>query len=136
MKLKIYENFSLVRVLFFLLIGSFVCFLFICHYKVVKVYERVDAVVLKEDVVSTYITESTLKLLYKNRFCLFKNKKISITIEKVNLDMFKQKHNIYHQVILSFPKKEALQVNDTISLFFYEKKISFLVVFYQLWKGD
>lgn len=136
MKLKQYEKFWGCKWLFFILVFFFMILLGSCNIKMIKTYVRVDTVVIKDGVVSAFIDNDVLAVLYKNNFCYINNKKIKVKLEKVNLRMFRQKKKEYHQVILSFVTSKHYVTNDSVSLFFFQENISFFTLFFQIWKGD
>lgn len=136
MKKKQYEKMSIFIFLFFISILLFVILLGTCNLKKVKTYDRVDGIIVKDGIVSAFVEDAVLSNLYKNNFCYFQDKKIRIKVETVNLRMFQQQHKMYHQVILSFTSKEQFVVNEAVSFFFFKENVSFLSLFFRIWKGD
>lgn len=136
MKIKRYDKTALFKFLFFVVILLFVILLGICNLKKIKTYNRVDGIIVKDGMVSTFVADEVLSSLYKNNFCYFKDQKIRIKVEKVNLRMFYQQKKEYHQVILSFTTKEKFVVNDSVSFFFFKENVSFLSLVFRIWKGD
>lgn len=136
MKIKRYEKTALFKFLFFVVILLFVILLGICNLKKIKTYNRVDGIIVKDGMVSAFVADEVLSSLYKNNFCYFKDQKIGIKVEKVNLRMFYQQKKEYHQVILSFTTKEKFVVNDSVSFFFFKENVSFLSLVFRIWKGD
>lgn len=136
MKKKQYEKTSVFKFLFFMFILLFVALLGTCNLKKVKTYDRVDGIIVKDGIVSVFVEDAVLSNLYKNNFCYFKDKKVRIKVENVNLRMFRRQHKTYHQVTLSFTTKEQFAVNESVSFFFFKEKISFLSLFFRIWKGD
>lgn len=136
MKRKQYEKSFLFKFWFWLFTFLFLVLIVLCNLKMIKTYYKLDGVVVKEGIVSSFAVDDVLSNLYKNNFCYINNRKTKIKIEKVNLRMFREKKEEYHQVILSFPMKEKGSVNESISLLFFKENISFFSLFFHIWKGD
>lgn len=135
MKSKNYESFFSVWILFFLFC-FFMALVFIFSVGVsnIRKYEMIPGMVSSKNQVMLIVSSKQLEWFYHNKVVLIDGKKTSFSIDRVLRNLSLNRHKKVHQIFLSVSIKGYL-VNDSISIGCLQKRVSFVSIFFEMWKG-
>ena len=80
------------------------------------------------------VSSRELSWFYRNNWILIDGRRVSFTIDRLNKDMIKREGVEYHQLFLGV-EIDSYTENDSVSVFIFQKKISFRFMFFDIWKG-
>lgn len=135
MSSKSYESFFVVWMLFFLFLLFFIITfgILISSFSIRK-YQMVSGIVSSKNQVMLLVSSSQLKWLYHNKVVLIDGKKVSFSIDReLSSNKFKKKDKL-HQVFLEV-STSGYSINNPIVVGFLQKRVTFLSVFFEIWKG-
>lgn len=135
MKLKKYEEKSLTYIGIFLLIIFVVLIIVFSFQKNIKIYKKITASVIKENLVEVLVTDNELKTIYSNKYLIINRKKQIIKVEQINKNILKRKNKNYHNVILKVKLNSNLKSNDIVTLLLFNKKENVFWMIKTVWKG-
>lgn len=136
MKYKSYELFGSIH--FFTVIMLFFLFLLIfisIRIQVIRDYSSISSVVSSKNQVMVISTDEELSWLYRNHYLYVDGKKLKYDVDRVQKSVIKRNDMVYHQVFLSLPVSNHYEENDSVSLYIYQDSLSFLSLFFRVWKG-
>lgn len=135
MKSKSYDSFFTVWVLFIVLILMFVItFVFIVNSSSIHKYQMISGIVSSKNQVMLLVSSKQLKWLQRNKVVLIDGKKVDFSIERELRDINSEKDKRIHQVFLDVSISDY-PINSPIIIGILQKRISFLSVFFEIWKG-
>lgn len=135
MKSKSYDSFFTVWVLFTVLILMFVItFVFIVNSSSIRKYQMISGIVSSKNQVMLLVSSKQLKWLQRNKVVLIDGKKVDFSIERELRDINSEKDKRIHQVFLDVSISDY-PINSPIIIGILQKRISFLSVFFEIWKG-
>lgn len=135
MKSKSYDSFFIVWVLFIVLILMFVItFVFIVNSSSIRKYQMISGIVSSKNQVMLLVSSKQLKWLQRNKVVLIDGKKVDFSIERELRDINSEKDKRIYQVFLDVSISDY-PINSPIIIGILQKRISFLSVFFEIWKG-
>lgn len=135
MKSKSYESFFSIWIFFFIFCFLLVVtFIFSVGASNIRKYEMLPGVVSSKNQVMLIVSSKQLEWFYHNKVVLIEGEKVSFSIDRVLRNLSLNRHKKVHQIFLSVPMKGYL-VNDSISIGCLQKRVSFVSIFFEMWKG-
>ena len=135
MKSKSYESFFSIWIFFFIFCFLLVVtFIFSVGASNIRKYEMLPGVVSSKNQVMLIVSSKQLEWFYHNKVVLIEGEKVSFSIDRVLRNLSLNQHKKVHQIFLSVPMKGYL-VNDSISIGCLQKRVSFVSIFFEMWKG-
>lgn len=135
MKSKSYDSFFIVWVLFIVLILMFVItFVCIVNSSSIRKYQMISGIVSSKNQVMLLVSSKQLKWLQRNKVVLIDGKKVDFSIERELRDINSEKDKRIYQVFLDVSISDY-PINSPIIIGILQKRISFLSVFFEIWKG-
>ncbi len=135
MKSRSYESFFSIWIFFFIFCFLLVVtFIFSVGASNIRKYEMLPGVVSSKNQVMLIVSSKQLEWFYHNKVVLVEGEKVSFSIDRVLRNLSLNRHKKVHQIFLSVPMKGYL-VNDSISIGCLQKRVSFVSIFFEMWKG-
>lgn len=135
MKSRSYESFFSIWIFFFIFCFLLVVtFIFSVGASNIRKYEMLPGVVSSKNQVMLIVSSKQLEWFYHNKVVLIEGEKVSFSIDRVLRNLSLNRHKKVHQIFLSVPMKGYL-VNDSISIGCLQKRVSFVSIFFEMWKG-
>ncbi len=135
MRSKSYESFFSIWIFFFIFCFLLVVtFIFSVGASNIRKYEMLPGVVSSKNQVMLIVSSKQLEWFYHNKVVLIEGEKVSFSIDRVLRNLSLNRHKKVHQIFLSVPMKGYL-VNDSISIGCLQKRVSFVSIFFEMWKG-
>lgn len=135
MRSKSYESFFSIWIFFFIFCFLLVVtFIFSVGAANIRKYEMLPGVVSSKNQVMLIVSSKQLEWFYHNKVVLIEGEKVSFSIDRVLRNLSLNRHKKVHQIFLSVPMKGYL-VNDSISIGCLQKRVSFVSIFFEMWKG-
>ena len=135
MRSKSYESFFSIWIFFFIFCFLLVVtFIFSVGAANIRKYEMLPGVVSSKNQVMLIVSSKQLEWFYHNKVVLIEGEKVSFSIDRVLRNLSLNRHKKVHQIFLSVPIKGYL-VNDSISIGCLQKRVSFVSIFFEMWKG-
>ena len=135
MRSKSYESFFSIWIFFFIFCFLLVVtFIFSVGASNIRKYEMLPGVVSSKNQVMLIVSSKQLEWFYHNKVVLIEGEKVSFSIDRVLRNLTLNRHKKAHQIFLSVPMKGYL-VNDSISIGCLQKRVSFVSIFFEMWKG-
>ena len=135
MRSKSYESFFSIWIFFFIFCFLLVVtFIFSVGASNIRKYEMLPGVVSSKNQVMLIVSSKQLEWFYHNKVVLIEGEKVSFSIDRVLRNLSLNRHKKVHQIFLSVPIKGYL-VNDSISIGCLQKRVSFVSIFFEMWKG-
>lgn len=135
MRSKSYESFFSIWIFFFIFCFLLVVtFIFSVGASNIRKYEMLPGVVSSKNQVMLIVSSKQLEWFYHNKVVLIEGEKVSFSIDRVLRNLSLNRHKKAHQIFLSVPMKGYL-VNDSISIGCLQKRVSFVSIFFEMWKG-
>ncbi len=131
---KRYEKNQALFTSIFLLIISYIIFIDIIFTNTYNKYILINASVLNDKVIDTFITNKELKYLKANHYVYINDKKYKRKIEEVNRNILKQNNKFYHEVKVKIDLDKKYKVGDSITIRVMEKKEKLYKIFKSCWK--
>ena len=102
----------------------------------INIYENIQGVVVKDNLVVLIVNDKTKKIIYKNTLLYLNNKKIKYEIIEDRGYVLKRNKEKYSEILISFKFDKNYKVNDSLQLMFKKKKIRIIEIFKIIWEGD
>lgn len=135
MKYRDYEKLGSVYFLFGLFLVLFlICIVLSFRLSVIKKYQMISGVYVGSDQVMVLVSSQELAWFYRNNWVLIDGRRVSFVIHRLNKDMLKREGKKYHQLFLEVKIDDYVE-NDSVSVFVFQKKLSFRFLFFDIWKG-
>lgn len=135
MKYRDYEKLGSIYFLFGLFLVLFiVCIIISFRVSIIKKYQMLSGVCVGKNQVMILVSSRELSWFYRNNWILIDGRRVSFTIDRLNKDMIKREGVEYHQLFLGV-EIDSYTENDSVSVFIFQKKISFRFMFFDIWKG-
>ena len=135
MRSKSYESFFSIWIFFFIFCFLLVVtFIFSVGASNIRKYEMLPGVVSSKNQVMLIVSSKQLEWFYHNKVVLIEGEKVSFSIDRVLRNLSLNRHKKVHQIFLSVSMKGYL-VNDSISIGCLQKRVSFVSIFFEMWKG-
>ncbi len=135
MKYRDYEKLGSIYFLFGLFLVLFiVCIIISFRVSIIKKYQMLSGVYVGKNQVMILVSSRELSWFYRNNWILIDGRRVSFTIDRLNKDMIKREGVEYHQLFLGV-EIDSYTENDSVSVFIFQKKISFRFMFFDIWKG-
>lgn len=135
MKYRDYEKLGSIYFLFGLFLVLFiVCIIISFRVSIIKQYQMLSGVYVGKNQVMILVSSRELSWFYRNNWILIDGRRVSFTIDRLNKDMIKREGVEYHQLFLGV-EIDSYTENDSVSVFIFQKKISFRFMFFDIWKG-
>lgn len=135
MNSKNYESFFLIWIFFFIFIIGFIgTFIFSIFTSNIRKYQMITGLVSDKNQIMLFVSYKQLHWLYRNQVVLIDGKKVNFSIDRNLPSTLSKKNQEFYQVYLSVPIKNY-SINDTIIVGFLQERVTFLSVFFEMWKG-
>lgn len=135
MKSKNYESFFSIWIFFFVFCFFLVSTLiFSTGVSNIRKYEMLPGIVSSKNQVMLIVSSKQLEWFYRNKVVLIDGEKVSFSVDRVLRNLNLSKHKRTHQIFLSVTTKDYV-VNDSISIGCLQKRVSFVSIFFEMWKG-
>ncbi len=135
MNSKNYESFFLIWIFFFIFIIGFIgTFIFSIFTSNIRKYQMITGLVSDKNQIMLFVSYKQLHWLYRNHVVLIDGKKVNFSIDRNLPSTLSKKNQEFYQVYLSVPIK-SYSINDAIIVGFLQERVSFLSVFFEMWKG-
>lgn len=132
MKLKRYENYSIV-----LFLSIFIIFIELCFFTLLSCikeykYEKISGIVVKKNLLMVVASPTTRKILYKNKYLYSNDKKIKYEIieEQDKID------DNYNEILIKYNFNKEYKDKETISISVKKEKYKLIEIFKIIWDGD
>ena len=136
MKIKKYEKFSFVLFIYlFTFILEFIYVIVLFENKEYK-YEKITAMVVKNNLAIIVISPQNKKLLYKNKYLFINNKKKKYEIVEERNNTIRQGKNKYYEVLIKFKFDKNYKSSDIMSISIKKEKYRMIEIFSLIWDGD
>lgn len=136
MKVRNYEKKTLIYILLIFLILLEIIIVILCYKNKINIYENIQGVVVKDNLVVLIVNDKTKKIIYKNTLLYLNNKKIKYEIIEDRGYVLKRNKEKYSEILISFKFDKNYKVNDSLQLMFKKKKIRIIEIFKIIWEGD
>ena len=133
MKKKYEKKQALFTSIFFLII-SYIIFIDIIFTNTYNKYILMNANIVNDKIIDTFITSKELKYLKANHYIYINDKKYKRKIEEVNRNILKQNNKTYHEVKIKVDLNKKYKVGDSITIRVIEKKEKLYKIFKSCWK--
>lgn len=135
MNSKGYDSFFTVWLLFLVFILIFVItFVFIVNSSSIRKYQMVSGLVSSKNQVMLLVSSEQLEWFRHNKVILIDGKKANFSIERELRNISSKKNKKIHQVFLDV-STDDYSINNPIVVGVLQKRVSFLSVFFEIWKG-
>ena len=126
MKIKKYEQYSLVKIIIILfglleLIGT----VYLTKEKIVN-YKTLNAIVYKKDLGILLVTQEERNNIYHNSILYIEDEKKKYQIKEDRGIVLKKNHKNYYELLIEFSIPKKYQKNDSITITVKERKKSIL----------
>lgn len=136
MKIRNYENKNIIKILIInVLIFELITIIFLYKEKM-YIYENIQGIVIKDNLVNLIITDKQNKILNKNSNLYLNGKKIKYKIIEDRGYVLKKDRIKYKNVLIRIKFNKKYKVNDSLNLIFKSKKIKTIEIFKIVWEGD
>ena len=136
MKIRNYENKNIIKILIInVLIFELITIIFLYKEKM-YIYENIQGIVIKDNLVNLIITDKQNKILNKNSNLYLNGKKIKYKIIEDRGYVLKKDRIKYKNVLIRIKFNKKYKVNDSLNLIFKSKKITKIEIFKIVWEGD
>lgn len=136
MKVRNYEKKTLIYILLIFLILLEIIIVILFYKNKINIYENIQGVVVKDNLVVLIVNDKTKKIIYKNTLLYLNNKKIKYEITEDRGYVLKRNKEKYSEILISFKFDKNYKVNDSLQLMFKKKKIRIIEIFKIIWEGD
>lgn len=136
MKVRNYEKKTLIYILLIFLILLEIIIVILFYKNKINIYENIQGVVVKDNLVVLIVNDKTKKIIYKNTLLYLNNKKIKYEIIEDRGYVLKRNKEKYSEILISFKFDKNYKVNDSLQLMFKKKKIRIIEIFKIIWEGD
>lgn len=136
MKVRNYEKKTLIYILLIFLILLEIIIVILFYKNKINIYENIQGVVVKDNLVVLIVNNKTKKIIYKNTLLYLNNKKIKYEIIEDRGYVLKRNKEKYSEILISFKFDKNYKVNDSLQLMFKKKKIRIIEIFKIIWEGD
>ena len=100
------------------------------------IYENIQGIVIKDNLVNLIITDKQNKILNKNSNLYLNGKKVNYKIIEDRGYVLKKDRIKYKNVLIRIKFNKKYKVNDSLNLIFKSKKIKTIEIFKIVWEGD
>lgn len=135
MKYKRYERKELLIFFSCCLLFLEILFFFQLGMKKMPIYESLEAVVQKQDLVLLIVNQEQLEIIYHNHYLFINDKKKKYNVRKVTKNVLKRKNIKYHEVLLEFSFSTEKKEQDVFSIAISKEKIRGIDIFKVIWEG-
>ena len=134
MKTRNYEKKSLIIFLIVIIfISEFIFLLFLIINKECN-YEKLNSIVIKDNLVLVMASKKERKLIYNNSILYYKDRKYKYKLVEDRGKLLKQG---YYELVLEFNfNNKNIKTNDILELVFVKEKIRLIELFKFMWEGD
>lgn len=136
MKVRNYEKKMSVYFLLLVLIIIEIIILVTINITKIYIYESINGIVIKDDLVVLIVNNKTKKNIYKNTSLYFNNKRLKYEVVEDRGYVLKRNKEKYSELLIRFKFNRKYKVNDSLQLVFKNKKIRIIEIFKIIWEGD
>lgn len=133
MKLK-YKKTQLIISVMILLFIIELCFFNYCMNNDIKIYKKLNGVIISDNIVQLLVDDHELKILYSNKYVYIKNKRYKKEEHNITKKILKRRGKYYHYISLNINLENKYKMNDVIPITVYDKKEKIISIFKILFK--
>lgn len=133
MKLK-YKKTQLIISVMILLFIIELCFFNYCMNNDIKIYKKLNGVIISDNIVQLLVDDHELKILYSNKYVYIKNKRYKKEEHNITKKILKRRGKYYHYISLNINLETKYKMNDVIPITVYDKKEKIISIFKILFK--
>lgn len=135
MNSKSYDSFFTVWVLFLVFALMFIItFVFLTNSSNIRKYQMVSGIVSSKNQIMLLVSSKQLEWLRRNKVILIDGKKVNFSVERESHNISSKKNKKIYQVFLDV-STDGYSINNPIVVGILQKRVSFLFVFFEIWKG-
>lgn len=135
MNSKSYDSFFTVWVLFLVFALMFIItFVFLTNSSNIRKYQMVSGIVSSKNQIMLLVSSKQLEWLRRNKVILIDGKKVNFSVERELRNISSKKNKKIYQVFLDV-STDGYSINNPIVVGILQKRVSFLFVFFEIWKG-
>lgn len=128
MKLK-YKKTQLIISVMILLFIIELCFINYCMNNDIKIYKKLNGVIISDNIVQLLVDDHELKILYSNKYVYIKNKRYKKEEHNITKKILKRREKYYHYISLNINLGTKYKMNDIIPITVYDKKEKIISIF-------
>lgn len=128
MKLK-YKKTQLIISVMILLFIIELCFFNYCMNNDIKIYKKLNGVIISDNIVQLLVDDHELKILYSNKYVYIKNKRYKKEEHNITKKILKRRGKYYHYISLNINLETKYKMNDVIPITVYDKKEKIISIF-------
>ena len=136
MRVRNYEKNILIYLFILFLTVIEVLFFFYLYNKKMYIYESLNGVVVKDNLVLLIVSEENNKILNKNKYMFINGEKIKYKIYEDRGYVIKNKKEKYKEILLEFKFDKKYKTNDSLQLVLKKEKIRIIEIFKIIWEGE
>lgn len=136
MKVRNYEKKMSIYFLLLVLIIIEIIILVTINITKIYIYESINGIVIKDDLVVLIVNNKTKNNIYKNTSLYLNNKRLKYEVVEDRGYVLKREKEKYSELLIRFKFNRKYKVNDSLQLVFKNKKIKIIEIFKIIWEGD